>query len=279
MNAPAAVLAVVLAETAVGGLVLLWFAPTWGHVRHGYEILLGSSLGLMAWGAWASMQAPLSAVAAGDGGAVGAAAWVSRGLAATAILVALSVIALAVRAPAVGRILGVVATVVGIGALVAVADLRSALGGGGGLTRGIIEILAGGLFLGGIWDGLVLGHWYLVERRLSNRYMVWMAWANVAAVAAGGVAVALSAMEPAPCVGLTGQEAEVCSMSFSPLLSVGSMTIMIGGGVLALVAIIAAFNVKLAKEGGKSIQASTGMFYLAVILAPAAEFAAKIRFF
>ena len=277
MNAPAAVLAVVLAETAVGGLALLWFAPTWGHVRHGYEILLGASLGLMAWGAWAAVQAPLSAVDTAV--ATSAATWVSRGLGVTAILVGLSVLALVVRAPLVGRILGFLATLVGIGALVAFADLRSALGGGGGLAQGVVEILAGALFLGGIWDGLVLGHWYLVERRLSNRYMVWMAWANVAAVAAGGVAVALSAMEPAPCVGLTGQQAEVCSMSFSPLLSVGSMTIMIGGGVLALVAVIAAFNVKLAKEGGKSIQASTGMFYLAVILAPAAEFASKIRFF
>jgi hypothetical protein len=54
---------------------------------------------------------------------------------------------------------------------------------------------------------------------------------------------------------------------------------MIGFGTLALLAVIAYFNVRLAKEGGRSIQASTGMFYLAVILAPAAEFATKIRFF
>jgi hypothetical protein len=46
-----------------------------------------------------------------------------------------------------------------------------------------------------------------------------------------------------------------------------------------LIALIAGFNVKLAREGGRSIQASTGMFYLAVILAPAVEFAAKVRFF
>ena len=66
---------------------------------------------------------------------------------------------------------------------------------------------------------------------------------------------------------------------FSPLLSVGNMTLTLGIGTLALVALIAGFNVKLANEGGRSIQASTGMFYLAVILAPAAEFAAKVRFF
>ncbi len=70
-----------------------------------------------------------------------------------------------------------------------------------------------------------------------------------------------------------------CALTFSPILTIGSMTIIMGVGVLALIAIIAGFNVKLAREGGRSIQASTGMFYLAVILAPAAEFAAKVRFF
>jgi TRAP-type C4-dicarboxylate transport system permease large subunit len=50
-------------------------------------------------------------------------------------------------------------------------------------------------------------------------------------------------------------------------------------GVLSLLALIAGFNVRLAREGGRSIQAATGMFYLAVILAPAVEFAAKVRFF
>ena len=96
---------------------------------------------------------------------------------------------------------------------------------------------------------------------------------------AGVVAVALSAANPVPCEGLSGSELAGCSLSFSPLLAVGSMTLMIGFGVLALIAVIAYFNVRLAREGGRSIQASTGMFYLAVILAPAAEFASKIRFF
>ena len=72
---------------------------------------------------------------------------------------------------------------------------------------------------------------------------------------------------------------EQCAMMFAPVLRIGSMTIVLGLGVLALLALIAGFNIKLAREGGRSIQASTGMFYLAVILAPAVEFAAKVRFF
>jgi hypothetical protein len=54
---------------------------------------------------------------------------------------------------------------------------------------------------------------------------------------------------------------------------------VLGLGVLSLLALIAGFNVRLAREGGRSIQAATGMFYLAVILAPAVEFAAKVRYF
>jgi hypothetical protein len=286
VDAPAVVLALVLAETAIGGLALAWFAPTWGNVRHGYEVLLSSTLALMAWGAWAALQTPLATLQTSTTtlksgpSAVDVAVWASRGLAATAVLAGLAAIVLLVKLPPVaGRILGIGATVTGLAALVQLAQIRSLRGGPGGLIQGILELLLGAFLLGAIWDGMVLGHWYLVERRLTNRYMVWIAWANVAAVVGGLGAVALSARNPRPCVGLTGSELDACAFAFSPLLSVGSMTLMIGFGTLALLAVIAYFNVRLAKEGGRSIQASTGMFYLAVILAPAAEFATKIRFF
>lgn len=286
MDAPAAVLALVLAETAVGGLALLWFAPTWQNVRHGYEILLGSTLTLMALGAWATLQGPLEVVVRRGAGDVSglvetAPVWASRGLAATAVLAGLAVAVLAVRlSDTLARSLGIAATLAGVATFVPIAALREIHGGGGaGVLPGLAELLLGAFLLGAVWDGLVLGHWYLVERRLSNRYMVWIAWTNVGAVVAGLGAIALSARNPVPCAGLTGAAAEACAFSFSPLLAVGSMTVIMGVGVLALIAVIAGFNVRLAQEGGRSIQASTGMFYLAVILAPAAEFAAKVRFF
>ena len=279
MDAPAVVLALVLAETCVGGLALLWFAPTWGNVRHGYEVLVSGTLALMGWGAWAALQGPLQALVAGGGAAADVVPWVGRLLAATAVLAGLAAVALLAKLPPVlGRLLGIAATLAGVASFVPLAMVRAARdAGSAGL--GVLELLFGAFLLGAIWDGMVLGHWYLVERRLSNRYMVWMAWMNVAAVVAGVVAVALSAANPVPCEGLSGSELTSCSLSFSPLLSVGSMTLTIGFGVLALIAVIAYFNVRLAREGGRSIQASTGMFYLAVILAPAVEFASKIRFF
>ncbi|MFN2557922.1 MAG: hypothetical protein ABR592_13840 [Nitriliruptorales bacterium] len=277
MEAPAAVLAVVLLEAAVGGLAVHWTAPTWGAVRHGYEVLLGATLGLLALVAWAAMRGPLDAV---SGSLPASAAWTSRGLSATTMAALASPVLILLGAPVAGRVAGFVATLIGIASFVPLAQLRAGLGrGGGGLATGLFELLLGAFFLGAVVVGLVLGHWYLVERRLSNRYMLWMAWVNVAAVAAGLGSVMLSVRNPAPCVGLIGVELQNCLLTYSPLLSVGSVTVVMGIGLLAVVALIAVFNVRLAREGGRSIQASTGMFYLAVILAPAAEFAAKVRFF
>ncbi len=282
MDAPAAVLSLVLVELGVGGIALMWLAPTWKAVRHGYEILLGGTLALALWGAWAALGAPVASIVddpAAAAAAVDAATWARRLVGVTALLAGLSVAALAVRQALLGRILGLASLAVGVASLVPLAQLRATRGVPGGLVQGIVELLLGAFLLGAIWDGMILGHWYLVEKRLSNRYMVWMAWANVGAVVAGFAAVLISARNPIPCVDAVGAAREACSFAFSPLLGVGGLTIIMGFGVMALIALIAGFNVKLAKEGGRSIQASTGMFYLAVILAPAAEFAAKIRFF
>jgi hypothetical protein len=278
VDSPAAVLAVVLATTAVGSSVLLWLAPTWGAVRHGYEMLTGATVALFAWSASASFRVPVETLA---GTAVADDGELARTLLnAMAILTAVAVVALAVKLPPIfGRVAGLLATVAGVAAFVPIAAIRADRGGAGGLTQGLVELSAGAVLMGAIWVGMILGHWYLVERRLSNRYMVWMAWANVVAVGAGLVSVLLSARNPAPCDDLAGAAFEQCAMTFAPILRIGNMTVILGLGVLALIALIAGFNVKLAREGGRSIQASTGMFYLAVILAPAVEFAAKVRFF
>lgn len=278
MTAPAAVLALVLVMTAVGSSALLWFFPTWGKVRHGYEILTGATIALLAWGGWAALGSPIQTLEGTESADAGA---LARTLVLTlTIATTLAAIALAVKLPpVVGRILGVVSTLAGVASFVPLAMIRADRGGAGGVTQGVIELGLGAVLMGAIWVGMILGHWYLVERRLTNKYMVQIAWANVIAIGAGLASVLLSWRSEAPCEGLTGAEYEQCAMTFAPILRIGSMTIILGLGVLALLALISGFNVKLAKEGGRSIQASTGMFYLAVILAPAVEFAAKVRFF
>ena len=279
MTAPAAVLAIVLASTAVGSSALLWFGPTYGELRRGYELLTGSTIVLLALGAWAAFSGPMVSLEGTDALADGQLARTLLLAFAGTTLVA--VVGRALRAPdGIVRVLGGVATGLGLAAFWPLAVLRADRGGAGGVAQGLAELLLGSVLMGAIWVGLILGHWYLVERRLSNRYMVWIAGVNVVAIGAGLGSVLLSGRNPAPCEGLpAGGPYEQCAMMFSPILSIGSMTIILGLGVLALLALIAGFNVKLAKEGGSSIQASTGMFYLAVILAPAVEFAAKVRFF
>ena len=279
MTAPAAVLAIVLASTAVGASVLLWLGPTFGELRRGYELLTGSTIVLLALGAWAAFSGPMLSLDATASAVDGARTRTL--LLAFAVVTVLAVTAWMLRTPdLLARVLGIAASLIGIAALWPLAVIRADRGGVGGVAQGMAELLLGATLMGAIWVGLILGHWYLVERRLSNRYMVWISWVNVVAIGAGLGSVLLSARNPAPCEGLAaGGPFEQCSMMFSPILSIGSMTVILGLGVLSLLALIAGFNVKLAKEGGSSIQASTGMFYLAVILAPAVEFAAKVRFF
>lgn len=270
LDVPAAITAIILLEIGVGGLVLTWLAPTWGAVRHGYELLLGGTVLLMVWGGRAALGTPLELLREADdvtAGMVAAADTLETVLLVCLLVGVASLVALAFRFELPARVLGVASALVGLGAFVPLAQLQVEFIGGA-VWLGVAELLLGATLLGGIWTGMILGHWYLVERRLSNSYMQWIAWMNVGAVGAGLGSILLSLRNPAPVFG-----------QFSPLLSIGNMTLTLGLGTLALVALIAGFNVKLANEGGRSIQASTGMFYLAVILAPAAEFAAKVRFF
>lgn len=270
LDVPAAITALILLETGIGALVLTWAAPTWGAVRHGYELLLGGTALLLVWGGRAALGTPLDLLRDADDATatmVTAADRVELLLLVCLGVGVLALVALALRVELPARVLGIGSAIVGLASFHSLAVLQSTLIDSA-LWLGVLELLLGAVLLGGIWTGMILGHWYLVERRLSNRYMQWIAWLNVGAVGAGLAAILLSLGNPAPRFG-----------QFSPLLSIGNMTLTLGLGTLALVALIAGFNVKLANEGGRSIQASTGMFYLAVILAPAAEFAAKVRFF
>jgi hypothetical protein len=274
MSGPLGVMAVILLEAAVGGAVVLWASGVWGAVRRGFFLLTGVTLALCAVGAWAvSRSAVTQARQALEAGAAGAALEAAAGPAGQRMLTGLAVFAglavlwqilLVARQDAASRIVGLATTAAGVVALVLF-----------GLARGtapalaIAELALGALFLGSTLFGLLLGHWYLVERRLSNRYMIRSAWFYVAGVVAALVAAFLSARNPAPVMG----------GGFSPLLAVPGFSVMLAVGLVAVCALIAGFVWKLSQEGGRSIQAATGMFYLAVIMAFSAEMSTKFRFF
>jgi hypothetical protein len=274
MSGAVGVMAVVLLETAVGGALILWGSGVYGRVRRGFFLLTGITLALCAYGAWAVTRSAIGTerLRLEDGTPLDATRSLVLGPAGDRALLALAVFAvlmvvwqvlLLVRDNAVARGVGLLAAATGVVALVLF-----------GLTRpepglAIAELSLGALFLGSTLHGLLLGHWYLVERKLPTTHMIRSSYLYIAGVVAAGIAVALSALNPAP---------DITSVS-SPLLVIPGFSILLGAGLVFICAIIAGFVWKLSQEGGRSIQAATGMFYLGVIMAFSAELAAKFRFF
>lgn len=257
MASPLAVISVILLEAAVGGAVVLWASGVWGAVRRGFFLLTGVTVALCAVGAWAAARGELAELGTAAAG---------RAVVALAVFAALAVLwqlLLLARQPAVSRGVGLAATLAGAVALVLFGLARSHEP-----LLAVLELALGGLFLGSALFGLLLGHWYMVERRLSPRYMVRGAWWYVAGVLAAAGAAALSARNPSPPI-----------EGFSPFLAVPGFSVLLALGLVGVCALIAGFVWKLAREGGRSIQAATGMFYLAVIMAFSAELSSKFRFF
>ncbi len=255
MSGSSGVMSVILLETAVGGTVVLWASGVWGVVRRGFFLLTGISVTLCALGAWALTSGSA-------GGPAGQRA--VTGLAVFTGLLAVWQVLLLARQAALSRWAGLAAAIAGVVALVLFGFLRAPSVG-----SAIAELALGSAFLGSTLFGLLLGHWYLVERRLSNVYMVRSAWFYIGGVVAAVLAVALSATNPV----------EPATLGLNPLLAIPSFSLLLAGGFVALCALIAGFVWKLAHEGGRSIQAATGYFYLAVIMGFPAELATKFRFF
>lgn len=254
---PAGVLAVILLEFALGSLFVLAVAPVWGVVKRGYFLLVGWSVVVAALLARLAAGGALSRIGA-SARTAGVAMWAFVGLSAVALAL------LHRRREAVARWVSVAACATGVVTVVALAGLR---GEGGTAVGGVAAMLTGAAFLGATWDGMLLGHWYLVDRKLTNDPMRWHAWAFTAGIALALVSAAL-AKGGRP----TGSEA-----GLNPLLLVSDLTLYLAFGLVAVNALLSFFVHKLVNEG--SIRAATGMLYLAVIMAMAAEFAAKARFF
>jgi hypothetical protein len=255
---PAGVFAVVLLEIALGSLAILWLTPVWGVVKRGFFVLMGATIAGCAGLALLSASGGLSAV--GAGATPARLALITFTAVSTAFLAAL----LAKRLP-VARALGLVAVPVGIWAVIALAQLR---GGGTTAVKGTVAMLCGAAFLGATWNGMVLGHWYLVDRKLSVRPMRAAAYAFTASI----VLAIVSAV-----VGRGVRPTDTSALQTSALLLVEDLTLYLAVGLVAVNALLAFFVHKLVWEG--SIRAATGMLYLAVIMALSAEFAAKVYFF
>jgi hypothetical protein len=255
MEGPSGLIAVVLAETAAGGAAFLWLTPLWGRVRRGFFVLTGSVvLGCELLALLASSSSDPDVARA------------SVLLAALAsALVGTSLAALILRLDLPGRLLGVASVPASLAALVALAWAVAP-----SPTAAAAQLLAGAVFMGAVTDGLLLGHWYLVDRRLSRDHIHRFATLLLAAVALEAVAVGV--------LGFGGPPPDVAG-GFNPLLAIGGLSTWLALGMVACTGVIAVLiRASLKGTRPRAVQAATGFFYLAVITAFTAEMAAKIRF-
>jgi hypothetical protein len=256
MSGPAGVTALVLAETVAGCLVLLFATPLWAEVKRGFFTLTGSILAVLSlatWGATAAAAVP------GDGpGSLS----VRLAIALTAVNAAWTALMFAKRhGPA--RAVGIVAVPTSIALLAAMAGTAE-----GAWLVAFLQLLAGAAFLGAVMDGLLLGHWYLTDRRLTRAPID--RFTNFLLVGVGLEAAALL---------LGGFGPTEADERFNPLLTSAGLASWIALGMVAVTGLIAVMiRLSLRGERSSAVQAATGFFYLAVITAVTAEFAAKVGF-
>jgi hypothetical protein len=258
MNGPADVMALVLAETAAGSAAVLFLTPLWREVRRGFFYLTGAVVLVLSIGA--------------AGSAVGQAlnGSSSRGSQAVALAFALAVATLVwlvlmlVGLRTAGRVVGIATVPLAAAMLFAFARTTPE-----GTWSSFFQLLAGAVFTGAVVDGLLLGHWYLTDRKLTRGPINRMAWLLIGAVALEAVGVVVG----------WGEGSIGSSSSLNPLLTVGGSASWIAIGMVACTGLIAAF-IRLTLRGTRpsAVQSATGFFYLAVITAFTAEIAAKVRF-
>jgi hypothetical protein len=258
MTGVAGVMALVLAETVAGTTLFLWMSPLWNEVKRGFFKLLGAILTLLAGLAWFSVDAAV----VGPRGFVNADILRASTLAA-AVITALWTVILFARQPTAARIVGLLSVPAWVNVLFW-------MGGAGRQSFGLalFQLVAGAALLGAATDGLLLGHWYLTDRKLPRGPINRMTTILMVSVVLAAAAV-ISA-------GFSGVQT---SAAINPLLTAGALAPWIALGMVVATALIA-WMVKAVLKGERAsaVQSATGFYYLAVVTAFTAEVAVKTRF-
>lgn len=256
MTGPAGVTALVLAETVAGSLWLLFLTPLWGEVRRGFFKLTGVVLLVLSASMWYSISVGL---VQGDE----AGTWSLRLAGALTVLILATVVLLFTPWQPAARVLGLASVPVSIALLIAMAGTAE-----GSSVVAALQLLAGAAFLGAVMAGLLLGHWYLTDRGLTRRPIDRFTTVLLVAVGLEIGALLLGGFGGTP-----------DDSRFNPLLTSAGLAAWIALGMAATTLLIAVL-IRAALKGQRSsaVQAATGFFYLAVITAMTAEFAAKVRF-
>ncbi|MGH2710754.1 MAG: hypothetical protein ACRDH9_06070 [Actinomycetota bacterium] len=257
MEGPSATIALVLAETAAGGAALLWLGGLWGSVKRGFFILTGASVLALC------LMATLSAASAATSPVSSEARLAVYTAAGSSVLLSLSLVALLLRLDRIGRLLGFLSISAVTAMLVCLARVSSSF------VPSLVQLLAGAAFMGAVIDGLLLGHWYLTDRRLARGHIRRFSVVLLFAVAIEATALAV--------LGFGANAAD--EGGFSVILGVSGLRTWLALGMVGCTGLIA-FLIKasLRGESPRAVQGATGFFYLAVITAFTGEMAAKVGF-
>jgi len=174
-----------LAELAAGGLILTTILDWDGEVSAGFLFLNGIFLlGFLALGIWLRTVLPAGRLVdyAAGRAALDAEVWVWS---LVALVTAAQLVCIRLDRRRAGRAIGVFAIVASMAAIgTSSAAYASPVAGGIPLAA---TLMAGALALGAVWNGMMLGHWYLVTPLLAPRPLLRLIGAMTAVALVQGV--------------------------------------------------------------------------------------------
>jgi hypothetical protein len=245
-----AVLALVMLEWTVGWMGAAAWTQSWGVVRRGHFRILG-------WGAIVLAALALITLrsAAPD---ADTAVFLTGAPLGAGVLYLLSQYA---RTDVPGAVVGTVATLIGVLALWFTGDL---LAGWSGPTA-VSQLLVGAALLGGVTNGMLLGHWYLNQPGLKPWALARLTVLTLAAVVAS-VAAGVAAAGPLSNASTSGAVLGIPGFgdSFGLAFFIIWLAIIVFTGVVAW---MARRCVTI-----RSIQSATGLYYVALLTAGVSEF-------
>lgn len=251
MSGAAGVVALIMLEWTVGLVGAAAWTQSWGVVRRGHFRITAYTavgLGVLAILAARSGSDPVD----GTAGAL---------VVATAVAAGLYLVVQWSNTDVPAIVVGAVATVAGVAALVGAATLLDAWAP----ALAAVEVVAGAALLGAVTNGMLLGHWYLNQPGLKPWALARLTTLALAATAATGVLGLVAAGKLASAetdgavLGIPGFGESFGFAFFVVWLALVAFTGAVVWAARRCVAI-------------KSIQSATGLYYVALLTAGVAEF-------
>jgi hypothetical protein len=249
MTGGGSVVALVLMEWGTGWIAAAAWSQSWAEIKRGHFRIT----------AWITLVLAVAAAVALRGASTST---ITDDLALAFALAAFFYLLVQyVRSDIVGVIVGGVASSLGIAALIAAANMIA----GWPQLLAVLELIAGAALLGGVTNGMMLGHWYLNQPGLRPwalaRLTDLSGGATVAAGLAGLATVRLLA-------GASTTGAALGLPSFGGSFALGFFIVWVVLIVFTGAVVLGARRcIQI-----RSIQSATGLYYVALLTAGVAEF-------